>query len=153
MVGEAYAHVQGESLKAYAAFLVRLLNSPVTSGEAGTLMKFGLGKLLLVLLGILGVIAYSDYRKELAHPTCKSNWKLCSDNKDLVENNSDQIGRSVECMSEATRQARYGEPKWPSQYFGQYYAGSEYIKTGIAVFFEPIFLNSKMRLERLFILQ
>ena len=30
MVGEACAHVQGESLKAQAALLVRLLNSPVT---------------------------------------------------------------------------------------------------------------------------
>jgi hypothetical protein len=32
-VGEAYAHVQGESLKAYAALLVRLLNSPITRSE------------------------------------------------------------------------------------------------------------------------
>jgi hypothetical protein len=31
MVGEACAYVQGESLKAWAALLVRLLNSPVTS--------------------------------------------------------------------------------------------------------------------------
>ena len=30
MVGEAYAYVQGESLKAWAVFLVRLTNSPVT---------------------------------------------------------------------------------------------------------------------------
>ncbi len=30
MVGEARAHVQGESLKARAALLVRLLNSPIT---------------------------------------------------------------------------------------------------------------------------
>jgi hypothetical protein len=30
MVGEACAYVQGESLKAPAALLVRLLNSPVT---------------------------------------------------------------------------------------------------------------------------
>src|ERR1051326_6949104 len=30
MVGEAYAHVQGESLKAYAALLWRLTNSPIT---------------------------------------------------------------------------------------------------------------------------
>jgi hypothetical protein len=32
-VEEAYAHVQGESLKAYAALLVRLLNSPITRTE------------------------------------------------------------------------------------------------------------------------
>jgi hypothetical protein len=29
-VGEACAHVQGESLKAQAVFLVRLTNSPIT---------------------------------------------------------------------------------------------------------------------------
>lgn len=29
-VGEAYGHVQGESLKPYAALHVRLLNSPIT---------------------------------------------------------------------------------------------------------------------------
>ena len=29
-VGEAYAHVQGESLKAYAALLWKLINSPIT---------------------------------------------------------------------------------------------------------------------------
>jgi hypothetical protein len=32
-VGEAHAYVQGESLKACAAFLVRLSNSPITKGE------------------------------------------------------------------------------------------------------------------------
>jgi hypothetical protein len=40
MVGEAYAHVQGESLKAYAALLVRLSNSPITSrGNACSLLS------------------------------------------------------------------------------------------------------------------
>jgi hypothetical protein len=34
MVGEASAHVQGESLKAGAALLVRLLNSPITKGNS-----------------------------------------------------------------------------------------------------------------------
>jgi hypothetical protein len=32
-VGEAYAYVQGAILKAYAVFLVRLLNSPITTEE------------------------------------------------------------------------------------------------------------------------
>lgn len=32
-VGEAYAYVQGATLKACAAFLVKLLNSPITRIE------------------------------------------------------------------------------------------------------------------------
>ena len=39
MVGEACAYVQGESLKAQAALLVRLTNSPVTSVGEWQLVK------------------------------------------------------------------------------------------------------------------
>jgi len=44
-VGEAYGHVQGESLKPYAALHVRLLNSPITRGERwGSLVQFAVAK-------------------------------------------------------------------------------------------------------------
>ena len=48
MVEEAYGYVQGESLKPYAALLVRLLNSPITRSEGK--MKFGVSVLTAALL-------------------------------------------------------------------------------------------------------
>lgn len=43
MVGEAYAHVQDESLKAYAVFLRRLSNFPITrEGRVLTAIEYTL---------------------------------------------------------------------------------------------------------------
>ena len=52
-VGEAHAHVQGESLKACAAFLVRLLNSPATAGRAN-LRTFIIAATFVAGLGFAG---------------------------------------------------------------------------------------------------
>ena len=52
-VGEAYAHVQGESLKAYAALHARLINSPITRSEEQ--MK------IIVLAVISSLIAASAF--------------------------------------------------------------------------------------------
>lgn len=49
-VEEAYGHVQGESLKPYAALLVRLINSPITRSE---------GAVILAIFGcVFGVLAF-----------------------------------------------------------------------------------------------
>jgi RNA polymerase subunit RPABC4/transcription elongation factor Spt4 len=48
MVGEAYGHVQGASLKLYAALLVRLLNSPIT--RTGKEMEI---VLIVILIGLV----------------------------------------------------------------------------------------------------
>lgn len=51
-VGEAHAHVQGESLKACAVFFVRLLNSPITrTGSAGMKFRVLIGLSALLLFG------------------------------------------------------------------------------------------------------
>ena len=49
MVGEAHAHVQGASLKACAAFLVKLLNSPITRGHEA------LRQLLILVVLVVGL--------------------------------------------------------------------------------------------------
>jgi hypothetical protein len=73
MVGEAYGHVQGESLKPCAVFLWRLLNSPITRG-AGMLTAIGLTLVIAAMTAALGfegsVARYARYRD------ARSRWSI-----------------------------------------------------------------------------
>lgn len=79
-VGEACAHVQGESLKAHAALLRRLINSPITSlgGQnmsSNSTERYG-GKIFaaIVILLVAGVIfSKTDYGFGLAQPGMLAN--------------------------------------------------------------------------------
>jgi hypothetical protein len=57
MVGEARAHVQGESLKARAALHTRLLNSPITRGEG---MSWEWAWVFIAVVGITAIIRAID---------------------------------------------------------------------------------------------
>ena len=118
-------------------------------------------KRALIALGILVVaaIAISNQRgddtvsksiksssKSTEAPTkiaeaesCKSDWHLCSDNADLINNFSayEQGKWKYYCKEAATKMAKYGEPKFPWLFsFSSFYPGDDYVKTGKVVLVE-----------------
>lgn len=93
--------------------------------------------LFLGFIGLVAVVGNSEDDKEKANPTCKSNWHLCSDNADLVNNYTGISLGQIRCEAEAKEQARYGEPKFPSfEAFGTFYRGDDYVKNGMVTLVE-----------------
>jgi hypothetical protein len=101
----------------------------------------GIGCLVLLLL-VGGCFLYvnseanKDKEAEEAHPTCKSNWTLCTDNADMVVNNSNWTTAEVLCKETASDRAQYGSPKWPWVPFSTYLKGKDYVSSGIATLIE-----------------
>ncbi len=73
MVGEARAHVQDESLKARAALLVRLLNSPSARGES----EMAAWKICTLIVG-LGIAGVAIFFWSAAHPGLAAPTKIAS---------------------------------------------------------------------------
>jgi hypothetical protein len=93
---------------------------------------------LLMTFGIAALIVVGTYTGEKEKPSCKSDWHLCFDNADLVNNyDSGMIDAHVSCQTEAEKRAKYGSPKWPFAAFGTYQRGSAYLNTGVATLIEP----------------
>jgi hypothetical protein len=93
---------------------------------------------VLLFVGLIIVLASgnSESEKEKANPTCKSDWRRCADNADLVNHYDGVISAQTSCQWEAKKLAKYGEPKFPFLAFSSFYTGNAYVKTGIAVFIE-----------------
>lgn len=98
---------------------------------------------LLLLLGAGSFIFFASQHdqeareEEALHPTCKSNWKLCSDISDLMEHNSSLVAPGPMCQAAANGRAKYGEPKWPSIPFTLYSAEADFRQTGLMLLIEP----------------
>jgi hypothetical protein len=89
--------------------------------------------------------------EEMAHPkapapvaavaprrgSCKSDWRQCSDNADLVNNFEDITRGSVLCQYAAKELAKYGSPSFPFLSFYNFRSGSDYVRTGLATLVEP----------------
>jgi len=75
--------------------------------------------------------------QEAAINACRNDWSKCADNGEIVNKYSDWSMVQVRCKIAADNQARYGDPQWPSGYFGTYLRGNDYVKTGVAVAIEP----------------
>jgi hypothetical protein len=67
---------------------------------------------------------------EDTHPTCATNWMVCTNNTDLVKNNPTWFKIQLACQLAANKAARYGEPKWGWVPFGKYLPGNGYRATG-----------------------
>jgi hypothetical protein len=95
------------------------------------------GIAILFAIGVLGWIGVSLGSGSSA-PSCKSNWTLCIDNADLVNNyiESNPIAQ-VDCQIQAEQSAKYGDPKFPSLAFDTFHVGNDYVRTGIATLIEP----------------
>ena len=71
-----------------------------------------------------------------AAPSCRSDWRLCNDNADLMNNHSDISWAQASCEVEAKKLAKYGTPKFNTFPFGSFQWGDSYVKTGIAILVE-----------------
>jgi hypothetical protein len=67
---------------------------------------------------------------------CKTDWRKCLDNEQLVNNYSDWTMVQVKCKSAANDRAKFGDPEWPWLPFGTFLTGNSYVTTGIAVAIE-----------------
>jgi hypothetical protein len=87
---------------------------------------------------LVGLVAIADREseREKANPSYKSDWRLCRDNADLVNNFGDITLAHAYCEVESKRLAQYGTPKFPSFASSTFYKGDAYVKTGIATLIE-----------------
>ena len=69
-----------------------------------------------------------DY--EAAHPTCKTNWKVCANNSDFTDSGAWSEIVYV-CQTASNKSARYGKPQWSWGPFSSHLSGDDYPKTGI----------------------
>lgn len=103
----------------------------------------GIGKSIFVAavigggLGLYFVLGSPGKDEKKVITGCTSNWRLCADNGDLVNNYLSDHSAQSACKDEAEKLARYGSPKFPWLYFfDTFNRGNDYPRTGIAVLFE-----------------
>jgi len=92
----------------------------------------------LLVVGLIGIWIYSAHNNdrdaqeaESAHPTCKTNWKLCKDIDDLSAHNTNLLSPQYMCRERANSLAKYGEPKWSTIYFANRNARADFKTTGV----------------------
>jgi len=117
---------------------------------------------LLAILVVIGVVAFVIVGKQTSDPPtaqnpttppkpatqatppkpptqadlCRSDWTKCADNEQLVNNYRNWSDVQVDCQYAANERAKYGNPDWPWIPFGSFYAGNNYISSGIATAIE-----------------
>jgi hypothetical protein len=109
-------------------------------GESNGCFKYALYAMgFVILVGIISAFPSKESKdgEPPTVPTCKTDWKLCSDNGDLVNNWRDWVGVRVACKMAAEESAKYGEPKFPWHYFDTYMKGKTFIEQGVALVIEP----------------
>lgn len=118
----------------------RLLNDQPRDEDAPTKSKGGgcAGVTALMLIGIVVLIVIGSRQEatDKANPTCRTDWRLCADNSDLINNFTDISRGQVSCKMEAEKLAKYGTPKWPWLSFSTFRKGNEYVQTGVAILIE-----------------
>lgn len=118
----------------------RLLSDQPTDGDVvekkGNRGCSGVGVLMLIGIVVLIAIGSNKDAADKLNPTCKTDWHLCADNSDLINNFTDISRGQVSCKMEAEKLAKYGTPKWPWLSFSTFYRGKEYVQTGIAILVE-----------------
>lgn len=67
--------------------------------------------------------------------SCKTDWRSCRDNEDLLNNFKGYFDVKYDCQKNASERASYGTPVWPGMWsggaFGRFMIGDDYVKTGI----------------------
>lgn len=63
--------------------------------------------------------------------SCKTDWRLCKDNADLMNNYRRLDWARAECYVAADHKSRYGNGKWGWLKFQTLFAGDDYVKTGV----------------------
>jgi hypothetical protein len=88
-------------------------------------------------LAHVGQVAEVLKQATVGDKACHRNWKLCKDNKDLVDNNDAMLVATSSCKAAAEQRARYGAPQWPWMAFSNFPAGDDFPKRGMLVLNEP----------------
>jgi hypothetical protein len=63
--------------------------------------------------------------------SCTTDWRLCKDNADLMNNYRRLDWARAECYVAADHKSRYGNGKWGWLKFQTLFAGDDYVKTGV----------------------
>lgn len=90
----------------------------------------GCGALVLGLFGLIGLAEFKT-RSEPPSPEalCESDWRKCSDNKQLVNSYRGISQARSACKSAAEDRAKY-DTKFPWVYFGSFSTDGDDYKTG-----------------------
>jgi hypothetical protein len=107
--------------------------------KPNALVRIGLFVAGIVALGhFVGESPIDSAASDNATPSCKSDWHLCADNSDLMNNFHGVIHWGSACKWEAAKLAKYGEPKFPWAFpFATFHSGNDYVKDGKAILIEP----------------
>jgi hypothetical protein len=106
------------------------------------LIAFGCLALALAAISVITIIRKdapipAAYVPPVPPPTCETDWRLCSDNEQLMSKWRGLSGAQRACKEEANKLVRFGEPKWPFYYFQTYYPGGpSYVSTGKLIIVE-----------------
>jgi hypothetical protein len=107
-------------------------NAPSKKG-VGCLVALG----IIVAMGIVGSLIPNQPQGSGPHGEgCRTDWNKCADNADLANNYEGWERVHTECKDAATRQARFGTPKWPWLAFSSFYPGNGYVQSGIGTAIE-----------------
>ena len=94
-------------------------------------------KQALILIGLAMLVVIGKFISSVeAVPSCRSDWTKCTDNSDMANNYKGWSDAQYDCKVEATNQAKFGTPEWPSLYFPKFYPGTDY-RTGNVTLVEP----------------
>lgn len=69
--------------------------------------------------------------------SCKSDWRQCSDNSELVNKFEEISHGSLSCQYAAKKLAKYGTPSFPFLSFSNFRSGNDFVRTGLARLVEP----------------
>lgn len=86
-------------------------------------------------VGIITIVIFSDSRTP-EEKACSGDWRKCIDNQQLIDTGIHHGRMASACEREASKRAKYGEPKFPTFSFGNYQPGRAYVETGIVYLVE-----------------
>lgn len=115
-----------------------ILTEPQKKKRSGRDTVIGFIVLVVIIAAIVSHDSPSDKTTPPAPilPSCKSDWRLCADNADLVNNFSGISKAQAACKLAAEKLAKYGDPDFPWLSFSTFYNGNTYLKSGVVTLIE-----------------
>lgn len=105
------------------------INSPALAGAKSGRSRRWLWILPLLVIAMLIVLQHKGGTTNES-ATCVNDFRKCTDNADVVNNNLDAKYAGGLCRSEVDDHVKYGSPKWPWVKFGKFHTGNDFPRTG-----------------------
>lgn len=70
-------------------------------------------------------------------PSCRTDFRQCADNADLVNHHERTMKAQVACQMAGDGAARYGKPEWPRFSFSRFRVGRDAVESGVLTLIEP----------------